>query len=175
MNANWEPSHEGWYSRAQPGSTSFTPTRENLLLALTVDTPARQGTLVAALFKPNVAIDGSGRVLSLAQPDIDGISSLAAQVLSLPDTGSFQNQWRIDHPITSRPIYKLHITDGGQTKLTSVYGYEKGNKKLKSNTAGHDELPDALYQLLGLLQEGQQGSESGGNSEVVEAVKALIA
>lgn len=47
-----------------------------------------------ALFKPDVAVDAMGRVLSVEKPDFDALVSQTKATTSLPDTGSFRNQWR---------------------------------------------------------------------------------
>ncbi|TFK48879.1 hypothetical protein OE88DRAFT_1810272 [Heliocybe sulcata] len=175
MTSAWSPSYEGWLSRATPVSDSFTPRKDSLLLASFVDTPAKQGVLTLALFKPNVAVTSSGQVLTLQERDLAAITSLAAQVSSLPETGAFRNQWRVSHPITSRPIHRMYIADGeGGLKVTSVYGYDKRARKLTGETAGYEELPDALYELFGLVEEGKKSSDAAGSQDVVDHVKVLI-
>ena len=59
-----------WYARAQPhpSPSTFSPNRDKLVFAV-MRTGMRYQSLTLALYAPDIAIDGNGAVLSVAQDD----------------------------------------------------------------------------------------------------------
>ncbi|KDQ16120.1 hypothetical protein BOTBODRAFT_31189 [Botryobasidium botryosum FD-172 SS1] len=180
MSAHSQHSAAGWHARSplHPSGASFVPTREALVSGCLYSTPVDPSGLAAALFKPDVAVDGQGRVLQLSQADFAALEALgrASVADDIPSPGGFRNQWRIKHPRTSRPISWLRTADRDSIKDVSVYGWDKTNLLLERRVGELDRLPDVLHSTFGVFLEGREGLEGGGevNSRVVEAVAAVV-
>lgn len=174
----WHSDLEGWRSRASalPDSESFTPEHDTLILAALYNAPVDPEGFTLALFGPDIAVDASGAVLRLPPHDFAGLVRLARDVYALPDTGAFRNQWRVNQPMTSRPIDRLFVRSaGGNVRETSVYGWAKGSTALSTPVDGQETLPGSLYELVGLVREARAGYEKGrGDQAVIDSVKALL-
>jgi len=180
MSTSTQHSAAGWHARSplHPSSDSFTPTREALALGCLYSTPVQPSGLAAALFKPDIAVDAQGRVLQLSPSDFAALEELGRGAVAdgVPVAGGFRNQWRIKHPRTSQPISWLRVAEGGAFKDVSVYGYSKANLVLDPAVDGLSRLPEVLDGAFGVLSEGREGSEGGGevNSRMVELVAAVV-
>ena len=168
----------GWYSRAEPHPSpeAFAPSRESLLFAAFRSAQVGE-SLTAALFSPNIAVDAMGRVLVVQQSDFSGLAALAKQVLDLPNTGNFQNQWRVYRRATCRPIEKSFVTDGdGDLVQTGVYGFVGDGPRVLSAPVGeYTELPQVLSDLFSLALEAREGYVAGkGDRQMIERVTALV-
>jgi len=110
-------------------------------------------------------VTASGKAYRLAQEDFEGIKVLAKDVAELPEVGDGMNQWRVDWPITCRPISYVTIDAaaiGGSGKEgnveLSVYGFGKEVRRLTEVTQGYEELPRSLWELLGLAYDADGNS-----------------
>ncbi|KAI0709383.1 hypothetical protein C8Q76DRAFT_786155 [Earliella scabrosa] len=173
------PSAEGWYSRAtpHPSAPDFTPTKDELVFAVLLNAQADPEGFTLAVFRPDIAVDARGRVLQLQPQDFSSLTSLAEETTRLPETGSFMNAWRVDHPVTSRPIDQLfYKTESGEYKQTSVQGWSPDRKQLKSPVGDYQELPPLLQELFGYVQEARTDYERGReeNPALLEKVKELV-
>ncbi len=175
----WSSEYGGWHNRSAPHRSpdDFTPTRDALVFAVLRNAPADPNGFTLALYTPNIAIDASGRIFQLGDTDFAGLSALARHVLTLPQTGSFMNAWRIVRPITSQPIERLFVPDSsGQLVQTSVQGFEKEHRnQLKTPVGQYTELPSVLSELFGLITEARAGYQKGvEDSSVIAKVKAIV-
>ncbi|KAJ7175906.1 hypothetical protein C8R46DRAFT_944987 [Mycena filopes] len=178
--SSWESRYEDWHSRSKPNSTSFSPTRLALSLAVLRNTQVEPEGFMLALFDTGnnkVAVDAMGRVLLLDETDYAGITTLARRVaLELPETGRFRNTWVIKHAASSQPIDRVFSNVDGKLVETSVQGFVKGKKELGVPVGDIVELPEVLSELTGLVREGLTGySRRSADSEMVGKVKAVLA
>lgn len=171
----------GWYTRTIPHSspTTFTPTRSSLSFIVTHSAQADPDGFTLAFFhgQPNVAVDARGRVLEVADAaDFEGIMKLAKDTLALPATGSFLNTWRIKQARTEQPIERLYVpSTESEVKVTSVQGYDGSQRELKGPVDGVTELPDTLWELVGLVLEARSGFERGQeDKDVIAKVKSVL-
>ncbi|EIN12132.1 hypothetical protein PUNSTDRAFT_124168 [Punctularia strigosozonata HHB-11173 SS5] len=181
---SWSSKYEGWHTRARlhPDPASFTPMRDALQFAALYNAPAEPDGFSLAVFQPGsdgdlVAVDALGKVLVLDRDDAEGLVGLSSATTLLPKTGAFRNQWRVRSAISSRPIDRILVNIKGEAGLveTGVYAFAKGERKLEKDVEGIDELPDALYELVGLVREGREGYKRGqGDQEVVRRVKGVL-
>ncbi|KAI9065138.1 hypothetical protein FKP32DRAFT_1590889 [Trametes sanguinea] len=173
-------SAKGWHARAHPhpSSATFVPARDKLVFAVLLNAPADPEGFTMALFRPDVAVDARGRILQVQPDDFAALADLAEQVNRLPETGSFMNAWRVAHDRTDQPIDRLFVTTpgGNEIKQTSVQGWHPDKKDLKTPVADYNELPSALHELFGYIQEGrteyQRGREE--NKDLIEQIKGLV-
>ncbi|KAL4253894.1 hypothetical protein ABKN59_004216 [Abortiporus biennis] len=177
----WSSQYENWYQRTSlhPSPSTFTPTRESLVFSVLRSTPVDPEGYTVSFFKPNIAVDAMGRILDVKEDDFTGISNLAQQTLNLPQTGRFRNTWVIAHDRTSQPIDRLLVPNvpGEVSELsqTSVQGYEKGLKNLKTAVGDIHELPAVLNELFGLVAEGRTGYTKGEEDvQVIAKVKDIL-
>ncbi|RDX56617.1 hypothetical protein OH76DRAFT_1395739 [Lentinus brumalis] len=172
-------SASGWRARAEPyaSAAEFTPSKDALVFAVLLNTPADPEGFTMALFRPDIAVDARGRVVQLKPEDFSTLASLAEDATRLPDTGSFMNAWRVAHDRTSQKIDRLFVrTPSGELMQVSVQGWHAEKKKLQTAVGEHDELPPVLHELFGYIQEGRADYQRGqvDNAGVIEKVKALV-
>lgn len=172
-------SSESWRTRAHPhpSPASYTPSFASLALLSMRDTPVAQNVLTLAVFTDKVAITASGEVLVLSTEDYDAIIALAQHAKDLPQTGEFRNTWRIDHPITSRPIDRVLIGTAGQEEMkeVSVYGYDSERKELTEPVGDITRLPDELSEVMEIILEGRVGYQKENvNQGVVGKIKDIL-
>jgi hypothetical protein len=176
----WSSKYEGWHTRAQlhPDPSSFDPTREALQFTALYNAPVESEGFTLAVFQFDselVAVDAMGKILTIDRDDAEGLVGLASATTLLPKTGSFRNQWRIQHPISSRPIDRILVQVKGELMETSVYGFSKEQRKLENTVEGITELPDSLYELIGLVREAREVYKRGeGDQEVIRRVKDVL-
>ena len=106
-----------------------------------------------------------------------GLTSLAQKTLSLPQTDSFWNTWRIAWERTEQVIRRLLVAkeSEGELQQTSVQGFSKKRTALQTPVGKFDNLPETLWELFGLVEEALEGYEKNkGNVEMVELVKATL-
>ncbi|OBZ75798.1 hypothetical protein A0H81_04158 [Grifola frondosa] len=167
----------GWHARAQPSPRAFVPTRDALVFAVLLNAQADHDGFTLALFRPDVAVDARGAVLTVDPADFARLAELAQQTTTLPPTGSFMNAWRVAHDRTEQKIDRLFAatsTDGPLVQ-TSVQGYSPRMRQLKPAVGDVTELPDVLQELFGYIQEGREGFIRGEeDKEIIARVKALV-
>jgi hypothetical protein len=131
-----------------------------------------------------VAVDALGRVLLVSPEDGAGIMTLARNSLEVSPINGRSNTW-FAKPMTTCPTLDLLWilppntvrSFGRHLRSVSVDGFSKWRKDLEKPQNGVYELPDALWELLGLVDEAGWG-EYEERDEVVlakvrEAVKGL--
>ncbi|GLB45271.1 hypothetical protein LshimejAT787_2100310 [Lyophyllum shimeji] len=172
--ASWSSPFESWHERAlltpHPDPHSFTPTRDNLLLAMLLNAMAEGDGISLALFsqsdaEDSIAVDARGRVLLVSAKDSAGLLSLAKEAHALPKTDSSWNSWRIHRNVTCLPNHELFLrspTDQGAQRFhqITVYGFSKQVRELDVPVEGFSLLPDTLWELFGLLLEARNGAGS---------------
>ncbi|KAF9476869.1 hypothetical protein BDN70DRAFT_881861 [Pholiota conissans] len=175
----WSSPYSGYLQRAQPypNPHSYTPEHKLLKLLGLRNAPTEPEGLSLVIFSDRVAIDTKGNIAILAQADYDGLTRLAETVQTLPETGSFRNQWRVRHDITSRPVDRVLYAASSplsdrpaenyreEFKETSVYGFDKQKVQLQKPVEGYQTLPAALWELTGLVLEARE--TPGPKDEVV--------
>jgi len=168
----------GWHARSppHPSGDSFIPTREALAVACLHSTPVRPNGVAAALFKPDFAVDGQGRVLQLSPADFAAIEAIGANSVAdgVPVAGGFRNQWRIRHGPTSQPIWWLRVADGEAIKDVSVYGYDKVTLELDPPVDGITQFPDVLDKAFGVFSEGREGDGQVVDARMIELVNDVV-
>lgn len=168
-----------WRTRAQsyPSPDTYSPIRANLALVVLRNSQVEHFGFTLAVFKDKVAIDANGNVLVLSEEDYTSMMALANQALELPDTGSFRNTWRIEHPVTEKPIDRLLVAVGTDMKEVSVQGYDKEKKTLKNPVGDITELPSVLGDLMEAVVKGREGYTFQRNQvdpENVQKVKSIL-
>ncbi|QRV92449.1 hypothetical protein RhiJN_20467 [Ceratobasidium sp. AG-Ba] len=167
----------GWHSRAQPhpDGSAYDVKKENAVFGMMRSTRVEPEGFTVALFKPNVAVDAMGRVLVLTKEDFSALSSLAAETATLPNTGSFRNQWRVKHDRTDYPIEQLYVATSNGLHTIGVYGHDGQTTTLKPPVGNIANLPAPLNSIITVAKEGRNGFERGTeNTEVVSKVKAVF-
>ncbi|KAG7446745.1 uncharacterized protein BT62DRAFT_931318 [Guyanagaster necrorhizus] len=169
-----------WRTRAQshPYPDSYSPARANLALVVLRNSQVEHFDFTLAVFKDKVAIDANGNVLVLSEEDYANMMALAYQALDLPDTGSFGNTWRIEHPVIGKPIDRLLVAVGTDMKEVGVQGYDKEKKVLKNPVGDITELPSILSDLMEIVMKGRDGYTFYRNQvdpETVQKVKSIVA
>ncbi|KAL7283510.1 hypothetical protein ACG7TL_002943 [Trametes sanguinea] len=173
-------SAKGWHARAHPhpSSATFVPARDKLVFAVLLNAPADPEGFTMALFRPDVAVDARGRILQVQSDDFAALADLAEQINRLPETGSFMNAWRVAHDRTEQPIDRLFVpsSGGNEIKQTSVQGWHPDKKELKTPVADYNELPSALHELFGYIQEGRTDYQRGReeNKDLIERIKGIV-
>ncbi|KAG6890141.1 hypothetical protein C0995_011434 [Termitomyces sp. Mi166 len=185
--SSWSSTLTSWHSRSQSLSQTiiptFTPSFDTLSLAVLLNAPAENSGFTLALFsQPTedgsgtrvVAVDALGHELVVADQDATGILELARKALSLPPTGGFRNTWIVRHPTTSQPIHRLFIfpeQPGSNPYQISVQGFTKDSRALQRPVQGIDELPEVLWELVGLVLEAREGANLGTSRDEVSLGK----
>lgn len=175
--AAWSSNLAGWRKRATAvADGSLHPSEDKLVFAAIYSTPVDPAGFTLALFEPDTAVDAAGHVLTLLREDFDGLKALAHAVARLPETGEFQNQWRVKWPMTSRPIDRVLVKTPEGIKETSVYGWAKGHTELEEKVGDVEVLPAPLYEFVGVAREGREGVDEHGreNKALVQQVKKLL-
>lgn len=181
-DTEWSSAFAEWHRRAlstpHPKPHDFTPTSENLLLAVLLNAQVEHEGITLTLFAKSgeengggsVAVDASGRVLLVSEKDTKGILDLSKEALGLPQTGRFRNTWVIHHVTTSQPIHRLLIpTSGSSSDLheVSVQGFSKEKRELAQHVEGISLLPKVLWELVGLVLEARGDTDGERRDEVV--------
>ncbi|KAF9057257.1 hypothetical protein BJ165DRAFT_1333780 [Panaeolus papilionaceus] len=183
----WTSQYSGYLERAQPfpNPHSFQPQRSELRLAVLRNAPVEPEGFTLALFANRIAVDHYGRVFTLKDKDFDGILDLASQSTSLPQTGSFRNQWRVKQERTSYPIDRILVpkstlsvtpTENYEEEFdeVSVYGFDKSRRELQDPVDGIDQLPSPLFELDGLALEARSDEGDEKDEVVLGRVKAIL-
>ncbi|KAG6833419.1 hypothetical protein H0H87_007404 [Tephrocybe sp. NHM501043] len=185
--SSWSSSFASWHTRAQGIShaalSTFIPSRDTLSLAVLLNAPAENEGFTLALFSQSkedgsgshvFAVDALGNTLLMAEKDASGILSLAKEASSLPQTETFRNTWVVKRPTTSLPIHRLFIfneASGNNPHEISVQGFTKETKELKRPIQGNEELPQVLWELVGLVLEAREGVGLGASRNEVSLKK----
>ena len=107
-----------------------------------------------------VAVDSIGRVLLVPPEDGAGIMTLARKTLELPST-DMGNTWSVKL-LTTCPVLDLlwsmpphELAWGPEKRFTrvGVSGFSKERRELEMPQYGFRDLPDALWELVGLVDE----------------------
>jgi hypothetical protein len=188
----WSSPFASWHTRAlrrpHPSPHTFTPTRQLLLLAVLLHAPVEHEGLTLTLYSNNenksvmVAIDACGRVLLVSEKDAAGIFALAGKTLELPKSEWWRNTWVVQRQMTSQTIHRLfiHSEDPDRClKEVGVQGFSKETRELNTSVEGLQKLPDALWELTGLLLEAREGVDTNNRDHTVlgkvrEIVKDLF-
>jgi len=174
--AQWSSKQANWFSGSKPLAETFTPTVDKLIFGELLNAPVDPEGFICAFFQPNIVVDSMGQTKEVSQEQFNAIVELALRASALPDTGSFRNTWRVQSPITSRPIRILRFKrDKESFKETSVYGFSKEQDILEEPVNGFTKLPAELMELFGLLDETRENYQKGReNAEVVTTIKKLL-
>ncbi|PIL33867.1 hypothetical protein GSI_03573 [Ganoderma sinense ZZ0214-1] len=179
-------SAEGWHARAtpHPDASTFQPSPDALVFVSRMSTMASPDSFTMALFRPDAAVDASGRVLGLQPRDFATLALLADDVARLPDTGAFQGFWVVSSRYTCRANDYLHVKtvvtpkgEGGLggLKTTGVYAWEPRHTELGLPTAGYEHLPPALHELVGYAREAYaEKTESEEGGELIRRIRAFV-
>ncbi|TRM56869.1 hypothetical protein BD626DRAFT_352112, partial [Schizophyllum amplum] len=194
----WSSTHSGWRSRATPHFNPPDLTSATLKFAVKVNAPAFTYPLLAVFSAPGIsaapeeeeafAVDAQGAVLKLAPEDYKALTALARGVDAMQDTGVGE-AWRVKSPITCRPIHVLLVpqpeqptaavvaAEGGRKepgalRETSVYAFSKENAQLSKPVGELTELPDAMREFFGLVEEAE--GEGDADELTLTKMKALL-
>jgi hypothetical protein len=124
-----------------------------------------------------VAIDTHGRVLHVSKLDAAGILGVAEKTLELPQAEEWWNKWVVEQPRTSQPIHRvfIHSQDPDKPlKEVSVQGFSKEIRELKTPVEGFRQLPDSLWELVGLVLEARDGSYEDRDPVVLGKVREVV-
>ncbi|KAG6889322.1 hypothetical protein C0992_005648 [Termitomyces sp. T32_za158] len=182
-SSSWSSPFASWYNRAQPLSqainSAFVPSFDTLSLAVLLNAPVENDGFTLAFFSQLkedgsgtrvIAVDALGNALLVADQDATGILELAKQALELPPTEGFRNTWVVKRPMTSQPIHRLFIfSDRAEDSpyQISVQGFTKETRTLQRPVQGLDELPEVLWELVGLVLEAREGASLGATRDEV--------
>ncbi|KAH6905282.1 hypothetical protein BKA70DRAFT_1293892 [Coprinopsis sp. MPI-PUGE-AT-0042] len=197
-NAPWSSPLSGFLDRATRYSdtASFKPPRSSLELVVLRNAPVETEGFTLALFssdgsnqKETFAVDAKGAVYTLTPDDASGILKLAHDITELPTTEEFRNTWILKALRTSQPIDRILIPKGKcapevpeenyekEFNEVSVQGFNYEERELRERTAGEDVLPQALWELAGVVLEGRsegEGNRGPGDESVVSRVKGMV-
>lgn len=169
----WSSKIEGWHERAHPHDSphSIDFNQAKILMASHYSADGGSGfnmALFQLVDKKNVAVDGRGRVIELSDADATAFSTLLDKVLPLPT-----REYRIHHLTSCQPFDLVNVaTAGNNFEKFSIYGFQKSMRDLEDR-GGH--LPDALWELYGLIDEGNpRGQDEGRDETVLEVVKERV-
>jgi len=185
--------HAAWHARAlqtpHPSPHDFTPTYDSLLLAALVESDLDPLGVTLTLYSPDttkpndnsiVAIDAFGRVLLVSPDDAVGILALARTSLNLPPPDGWQNMWVVKRQVTCLPINHLYLApppsapDRKRLKKFSVAGYSERTRELEKPVDGIKELPHALWELVGLVNEAGEGGYEARDELMLAKVRDVV-
>lgn len=187
-------------ARPHPHPHAFNPTLSALSLAVLRNAPTETEGFTLALFHPSsagsspsalesqspIAVTHNGRVLLITEETLAAFQALAEQSRALPDTNNFRNAWVIKQPRTSQPIDRIVtfpvLSSSGHAKMDnakeiSVQGYSASNRELKEPVGEFTQLPESLYELVGLAlkaREGENGDDQRRDGVVLSKVRGLL-
>ncbi|QRV92749.1 hypothetical protein RhiJN_20767 [Ceratobasidium sp. AG-Ba] len=175
-------SAKGWYSRAEahPAGSSYVVDGSKLVCGVIRSTRLDPEHLTVSFFKPNVAIDSTGKVLSVKPADFENIAALAGTTADLPSTGQFRwfliNAYRsIQQAHSDWPIHYVSATKSGVQHVNGVYGFDGKTTKLDPAVAGYQNLPKSLNDLLSLAVEAEKDNgATTGDTTMINKVKSVI-
>lgn len=170
---DWSSKLEGWYKRARPHSSppDIDFSEAKIIMASRYSAMGGSGFNMA-LFELDsngkIAVDARGQVLILDAEDAAAFSTLLDNTLSLPT-----HEYRIWHLSTCRPFDIISVAAAGDKfEEFSIYGYRKSMRDLEENDG---QLPDALWELYGVVEEAKsRGRNEEKDEEVLNAVKARL-
>ena len=114
--------------------------------------------------------------------DFVGFSELAeeASMLPIPERSRGYSiggirAFRVHHQVTCRPftiLNVLQVPEAGEPVLdkTSVYGFSKVTRGLE----GGGNLPDVLWELLGLVSEAPHSRDAEVDEDVLKRIKEIM-
>jgi hypothetical protein len=170
---------EGWHTRATESTSvtplSFNPMVEDIVATFFYSTKGSSDGFSMALVKPNLAVDASGKILSLSPTDFSTLHEAVDAVKPLPQTDEWRGQWRVKQARTCFGFDRIQIP--GQPEK-SIYGWVKPKGgdalELESPAKGYTHLPQELSDLIGLAREAREGHIRGQREEsVVQKILAL--
>jgi hypothetical protein len=174
----WSSIYSNWYDRTSPLPSSTPLSKSNLLFTVTYNAMSGSGFSLA-LFKPDIAVTSAGQIRKIQADDFVGFSKLAEEASMLPIPESSRDfrgmrAFRVDHLTTCHPITILNIlkvSEAGEPVFdkTSVYGFSKGTQVLQ----GGGNLPDVLWELLGLVSEAPGRRDAEVDEDVLKRVKEI--
>lgn len=174
--APWTSKFAQWHSRStphpSPSKTIPNLTLKNLEFIILRNAQVETEGFTLAVFKDKNAVSASGKLLVLQEADYDGLVSLSKKITELPAAGGFRNTWRVQQPRTSQPIDRILI--GESLAETGVQGFSKETRELKASVGENTELPDALFEFVGLILEARDGFVRGEEGELVQKMKDLV-
>jgi hypothetical protein len=194
-NTSWSSPYADWHARAlltpHPSPHNFTPTYDSLLLVSLVNPPFVPQRVALTLYSqspsnttiPNdiIAIDALGRVLLVSPEDGAGIMTLARKSLEVSPINARSNIWFVK-PVTTCPTLDFlwilppnHVRNFGRhLRSVSVYGFSKWRKELETPQNGVYGLPDALWELMGLVDEAGVGDYEERDEVVLMKVREAV-
>ncbi|KAG6914667.1 hypothetical protein DXG01_016026 [Tephrocybe rancida] len=192
LTSPWSSPFESWHSRALlnpfPSPYSFTPSQDRLILTMILNAQTEPEGLSLALFSlpdstETIAVDARGRVLLVSEKDSQGLLALAQTALALPKTGRFWNGWSVKQNVSCFPVHRLFVStsasetpgsDGEAFHQISVAGYSKEKRVLSDPVGKYTELPDALWELFGLVLEARADAGSRWDNQRDEMVLGKV-
>ena len=184
----WSSPFASWHTRAlrtpHPSPHTFHSTRQSLLLAVLLNSPVEHEGISLTLYSDSekgetetVAVDARGQILYVSEQDAAGILDLAKKTLELPQSESWRNTWVVEQPTTSQPIHRMFIRSRDKDKNlkeVSVQGFSKEARALKTPVGSFQELPDSLWELVGLVLEAREGSLEDKDDVVLGKVREIV-
>jgi hypothetical protein len=176
----WSSIYSNWYDRTSPLPSSTPISESNLLFTVTYSAMGGSG-LSLALFKPDIAVTSAGQIRKIQAGDFVGFSKLAEEASTLPipessrDYGIYgMRAFRVHHQTSCWPfaiLNVLKVPEVGEPVLdkTSVYGFSKVTQGLE----GGGNLPDVLWELLGLVSEAPGRRDAEVDEDVLKRIKEI--
>jgi hypothetical protein len=134
-----------------------------------------------ALFKPDIAVTSAGQIRKIQVNDFEGLCKLAEQASALPIPGGREGRgihgervFRTNHSVSCQPYTILNyfkVAEAGEPAFdrTSVYGFSKDAQVLE----GGADLPDVLWELLGLVSEAPSGWDVEVDKSVLKSIEDM--
>ena len=184
---HWTSRYSGWNERATelPQTTSIS--ESDLVCAAGVQGMGGH-SFEAAFFETGIVVRGDGKILQLADEDAAGFETLATNVRELPQIHK-RDHFAIDHDSSCTSLHNIYLTNpnheatvhklntGGSTEILEVFGPRDGPAELRRFDYGvniyvdgfykhyrrmddGEDLPQCLWELLGLLEETNNGNSN---------------
>ena len=185
LTTPWSSPFASWHFRSlltpHPSPHTFTPTRQSLLLAVLLNSPVEHEGISLTLYSDSgatgetVAIDARGRVLYVSERDAAGMLALAEKTLELPRSERWWNTWVVEQPRTSQLIHRVFIPSQDKSfKEVSVQGFSKETRALQTPVGMFQQLPNSLWELVGLVLEATEGDHEDRDHVVLEKVREIV-
>ena len=174
-----------------PSPHNFKPTYDSLLFAALVNAPLDPRGVTLTLYSQSpsnatipsdiVAVDSIGRILLVPPEDGAGIMTLARTSLEMSSVNGQSNRWFVK-PLTSCTTLDLlwilphNFTPGLERRLKSVEvdGFSQLRRELEKPQNGVYELPDPLWELIGLVNEAGGGNYEERDELILANVRKVV-
>jgi hypothetical protein len=174
----WSSIYSNWYDRSSPLPSSTPISKSDLLFTVTYSAMGGSGFSLA-LFKPDIAVTSAGQIRKIQADDFVGFSKLAEEASTLPSPENSRDYrgmraFRVHHQTSCHPftiLNVLKVPEAGEPVLdeTSVYGFSKVTQVLE----GGGNLPDVLWELLGLVSEAPGRRDAELDEDVLKRIKEI--